>query len=88
MPIIPTFPDFLSCLIYLRKVKVLVSQLCPTLCDPMDYSPPGSSAHGIFQARILEWDLPDPGTEPVFLVSPAVACVFFTSSAIWGAPPL
>ena len=30
-------------------------QLCPTLCDSMDYSPPGSSVHGISQARILEW---------------------------------
>ena len=30
-------------------------QSCPTLCNPMDYSPPGSSVHGIFQARILEW---------------------------------
>ena len=29
--------------------------LCPTLCDPMDCSPPVSSVHGIFQARILEW---------------------------------
>ena len=28
---------------------------CPTLCDPMDCSPPGSSVHGIFQARVLEW---------------------------------
>ena len=37
------------------KVKVLVAQLCPTLCDPMDCSLPGSSVHGIFQARILEW---------------------------------
>ena len=34
---------------------VLVAQLCPTLCDPMDYSPPASSVHGILQARILEW---------------------------------
>ena len=32
-----------------------VTQLCPTLCDPMDYSLPGSSALGILQARILEW---------------------------------
>ena len=32
-----------------------VAQLCPTLCSPMDCSPPGSSAHGISQARILEW---------------------------------
>ena len=30
-------------------------QSCPTLCDPMDYSLPGSSTHGIFQARVLEW---------------------------------
>ena len=30
-------------------------QLCPTLCYPMDCSPPGSSVHGILQARILEW---------------------------------
>ena len=30
-------------------------QLCPTLCDPIDYSLPGSSIHGIFQARVLEW---------------------------------
>ena len=29
--------------------------MCPTLCDPMDCSPPGSSVHGIFQARIMEW---------------------------------
>ena len=32
-----------------------VTQSCPTLHDPMDCSPPGSSAHGIFQARVLEW---------------------------------
>ena len=30
-------------------------QLCPILCDPMDYSPPGSSVHGIFQVIVLEW---------------------------------
>ena len=32
-----------------------VPQSCPTLCDPMDYSLPGSSVHGILQARVLEW---------------------------------
>ena len=32
-----------------------VTQSCPTLCNPMDCSPPGSSVHGIFQARVLEW---------------------------------
>ena len=30
-------------------------QSCPTLCDPIDVSPPGSTVHGIFQARVLEW---------------------------------
>ena len=37
------------------KVKVLVAQLCLTLCDPRECSLPGSSVHGILQARILEW---------------------------------
>ena len=48
-----------------------VAQLCPTLCDPIDCSLPGSSVHGIFQAIVLEWiaisfsrDLPNPGLEP------------------------
>ena len=31
------------------------AQSCPTLCDPVDYSPPGSSIHGILQARMLKW---------------------------------
>ena len=35
--------------------KSEVTQSCPTLCNPMDCSPPGSSVHGIFQARVLEW---------------------------------
>ena len=33
----------------------MCAQLRPTLCDPMDWSLPGSSIHGIFQARVLEW---------------------------------
>ena len=37
------------------KSESEVTQSCPTLCDPMDCSPPGSSVHGIFQARVLEW---------------------------------
>ena len=36
-------------------MKVLGAQSCPTLCDSMDCSPPGSSVHRILQARILEW---------------------------------
>ena len=37
------------------KSESEVAQLCPTLCDPMNCSLPGSSIHGIFQARVLEW---------------------------------
>ena len=33
----------------------MCAQSCPTLCDPMDCSPPGSSVYGILQTRILEW---------------------------------
>ena len=44
-------------LLQCRKVKSEseIAQLCPTLSYPMDCSPPGSSVHGIFQARVLEW---------------------------------
>ena len=38
-----------------RKVKVLVTQSCPTLCDSVDWSPPGSSVHRVLQERKLEW---------------------------------
>ena len=38
-----------------KKEKSEVTQSCPTLCDPVDCSPPGSFVHGIFQARTLEW---------------------------------
>ena len=37
------------------KTESEVAQSCPNLCDPMDYSLPDSSTHGIFQARVLEW---------------------------------
>ena len=42
---------------HLNQVQMCAKllQLCLTLCDPMDYSPPGASVHGILQARILEW---------------------------------
>ena len=39
----------------LKSSAVFAFESCPTLCDPMDCSPPGSSIHGILQARILEW---------------------------------
>ena len=63
-------------------------QSCPTLCNPMDHSPPGSSVPGVLQARTLDWvampssgALPDPRTEPVSLTSPALAGGFFNPSA-------
>ena len=50
---------------------MLAAQSCPTVCDPLDCSPPGSSVHGILQARILDGfpfpspgDLPAPGMKP------------------------
>ena len=46
--VLPRCPEWLCCC-------CLVAQLCLTLCDPRDCSPPGSSVHGIVQARILEW---------------------------------
>ena len=70
-------------------------QSCPTLCNPADCSLPGSSVHGILQARIVEWValpssrgiyLPDPaGIHPPSLMSPALAGRFFTISATWEA---
>ena len=39
----------------MEKVCAQSLQLCPTLCDPMDHGPPGSSVHGILLIRILEW---------------------------------
>ena len=60
-------------------VLVKLLQLCLTLCDRMDCSPRGSSVHGIFQARIVEWDAissippgdcPNPGIKPGSPVAP------------------
>ena len=65
-------------------------QSCPTLCDPMDCSPPGSSVHGILQERILEWvTMPFSWGSPQLRVrtrsqvSPALAGEFFTAGATW-----
>ena len=51
-----------------------IAQSCPTPCDPMDCNPPGSSGHGVSQARILKWvaityprELPDQGLNPCLL---------------------
>ena len=59
----------------------------------MDYNPPDSSAHGILQQEYwsallcpLLGDLPDPGIEPTFLTSPALAGESFTTNVTWEAP--
>ena len=49
-------PSLVDCTVIIFVLCcILVAQSCPTLCDPMDYSPPGSSVHGILQERIVEW---------------------------------
>ena len=67
-----------------------VAYSCQTLRSPIDCSPPGSSVHGHFQARILEWvatsysrDLSTLGIKPASLASPALAGIFFTNSTTW-----
>ena len=67
-----------------------VHQVYLTLHDPVFCSPPGSSVHGILQARILEWvamlssrGSSDPGIEPMSLRSPALAGRFFTICTTW-----
>ena len=77
---------------FLQFVRLVV-QSCPTLCDPMECNLPGSSVHGILQARTLEWvaisssrDLPDLGIEPMSFMSPAMAGGFFTTSTTWDVP--
>ena len=80
-------PDFTS-------FCCLVTQSCPTLCDPMDCSPPGSSVHGIFQARILEWvvisfsrGLPKPGIKTAPLTSPSLTADSLPLSHLGGPSP-
>ena len=69
-----------GCYFLLQCMKVKsereVVQLCPTLSNPMDYSPPGSSIHGIFQARVLEWGA---NAFSILLIS----CCQFFCSPLW-----
>ena len=80
-----SFPQ-MSLSIYLFRMH---AQSCLTLCAPMDCNPPGSSIHGIFQARILSGlpfpspaALPDPRTEPSSPAVPALAGRFFTTELL------
>ena len=66
-------------------------QLCPTLCDPVDCSPPGSSVHGDSPDKntgmgghaLFQGNLPDPGIKPASLASPALAGGFFSTRITW-----
>ena len=70
-------------------------QSCPTLCDPMDGSPPGSSVHWILQARILEWidTLSSKESSQLREGTHCLLCLlhwqgrFFTTKATWEAQP-
>ena len=79
--------------VWTECVHAKLLQSCPTHCDPLDCSLPGSSVHGILQAKywsglpcLPPGDLPDPGIEPESLTFPAVASGFFTTSRTtkWG----
>ena len=68
----------------------MTAWMCLTLCDPMDFSLPGSSVLGILQARILEWvtmpppgDLPNPGIKPRFPILQADSVLTATREALW-----
>ena len=63
------------------KSESEVAQPCPTLSNRMDCSPPGSSVHGIFQARVLEWGaIAFPVTDPRIANGPLSFSVFHMSS--------
>ena len=73
-------------------VRVLVTQLCLTLCDPMDYSSQAPLPMKFFRQEYWRrvplptpGDLPDPGIEPKSLASPALAGEIFNTSATWEA---
>ena len=74
-------------IIILHQLDVLlVAQSCPTLCDPMDCSPPGSSVHRIFQARILDWVALPSSRGSSWRDWTRVSCIvgsFFTVWATW-----
>ena len=66
------------------KSESEVPQSCPTPSDPMDCSLPGSSTHGIFQARVLEWGATAFSTEHTYVDLKHTQCESCGSSFIWG----
>ena len=81
---------FALCVCMCVSVHAKSLQSCSSVCNPMDCSSPGSSVHGILQARILEWIImcsskgsSNPGTELKSLMSPVLVGRFFTTSTTW-----
>ena len=83
--------DYHSWLVFLENMEVLVTQLCLTLCDPMNCRPPDSSVCGILQARLLEWvaipfsrrsSQPKDGTTRVSHISGRFSTVWATGEAL------
>ena len=70
-------------------------QSCPTLCNPVGFSPPGSSVYGIFTGKNTKWEIllpllpsggfPDPGIKPASLMSPELAVRLLSTSSTWEA---
>ena len=85
-----SFSKLYLCYMCVCVCVCVVAQSCPTLCDPVDCSSPGSSVHGVLQARILQWvavpspgDLPNPrGIEPMSL-----CLLYWQASSLPLAPP-
>ena len=76
-------------LILFLVTACLVAKSHPTLCNPMGYSPPGFSVCGIYQTRLPfspSGSIPNPGIEPVFPASPALAGRFFLITEPPGKP--
>ena len=72
------------------KSERAVAQSCPTLSDPMDYSLQGSSIHGIFQARVLEWDAMqcDPNSLHIHVFKCLCACMLILFSCVTLCDPM
>ena len=93
VPLATTYMDFEGS--ETRKVECVhakLLRLCPSLRDPMNHGPPGSSVHGISRqeywrglSRPPPGELPNPGIESTSPLSPALASEFFTTSATWKA---
>ena len=92
----PKKPVHSQNIFYICSWFVLVTQSCPTLCDPMDCSPPGSSVHGILQAKMLEWvtipsrgsSLPSDWTQVSYSLQPEPPQMIKNLPAILGDPGL